>query len=399
MNVAIFHSILGEGFKDAVVLSLSTILGNTLVQMMINLQTRHPGNAKKSVIYWDMIAIMLPAELGGSNLGVLLSDIIPSTILYIGAIIVLMIGGIFSAKKGLHLHELETERNNKKSKTIEDGGTTNPMSNSTSEAASPRSILSPLSVEELSEDLQPQPSTCSSKSGSMRFSAEALPNQTLAQASPLPPLELPTTILGVITCVWMLYLVLYIVMGLVPGCSLGWGLVLMFIYLILIVEVPWAFQFLMAQQSKAPDAITPGEVSWNSSTFSIPVVTFCIGLLTALLGFGGGELIGPYLLHLHIQPLVSTSTSGMISFLNTGLSLFHYGILGKVKYDQSAGVFAIGLFGGLCGRLFSLWFVAKYDRASLLVGALVAVLGISWIVYIVYIATDKVSFDVDQLCS
>lgn len=390
LNVAIFHSVLGEGFKDAVVLSLATILGNTLVQLFINLQTRHPGDAKKTVIYWDMIAVMLPAELGGSNLGVILSDIVPSTILYIGAIMVLMIGGSFSAKKAHHLYELETERNNKNAKTSEDGGpTTNPMAIPSLDLAPRRSFLSPLSVEEIGDE-EEQPPISKSSIGSI---ADVPTN-----ANDLPPLQLPWTIMSVIACVWLSYLVLYIVMSLVPGCSLGWGLVLVFIYLIIIVEVPWAFNFLMKQQNTAPDSITPGDVSWNSSTFSIPVVTFSIGLLTALLGFGGGELIGPYLLHLHIQPLVSTSTSGMISFLNTALSLIHYGILGKVKYDQSAGVFAVGLVAGLCGRLFSLWFVAKFDRASILVCALVAVLGLSWVVYILYIAMDKVSFEIDQLC-
>lgn len=398
LNVAIFHSILGEGFKDAVILSLATVLGNTLVQLFINIQTRHPTDAKKSVIYWDMLAIMLPAELGGSNLGVILSDIIPSTLLYMCAIVVLMIGGAFSAARAKHLYDVETERNAKKAKTIEGSlETTNPMASNSLELIIPKGAVSAVSVDQVAEDVEKQP--ISDDVGTEVPAPEAdLPDQSSAQASSLPPLELPRTIIGVITGVWLLYLVLYIVLSEVPGCSLGWGLVMVFIYLILIIELPWAFQYLIKQQSQAPDVITSGDVVWDSSTFSIPVVTFTIGLLTALLGFGGGELIGPYLLHLQLQPLVSTSTTGMIGFLNTGLSLVHYAILGHVKISAAFGVFAVGLVGGLCGRLFSLWFVAKYDRASVLVCALVAILGLSWVVYILYIATGKVSFEGKQLC-
>lgn len=400
MNVAIFHSVLGEGFKDAVILSLATVLGNTLVQLLINIQTRHPADAKKSVIYWDMIAIMLPAELGGSNLGVILSNIIPSTLLYMCAIVVLMIGGAFSAARAKHLCEVETERNSKKVKIV-DGSceTINPMASNSLELSMPRRALTPVSEEQVTEHLEKQGSNTADDAGTkVQDSTTVSSDQISTQESSLPPLELPRTIIGVITAVWLLYMVLYIVLSEVPGCSLGWGLVMVFIYLILIVELPWAFQYLMAQQSTAPDAITPGDVIWNSSTFSIPLITFTIGLLTAMLGFGGGELIGPYLLHLQLQPLVSTSTTGMIGFLNTGLSLVHYAILGHVRFSVAFGVFAVGLVGGLCGRLFSLWFVAKYDRASVLVCALVAVLGLSWVVYILYIATGKVSFEGKQLC-
>jgi len=379
LNVAIIHSILQHSFKESVVLSLATILGNTLMQLAINIRARHPNNLKRSVIYWDMIAIMLPAELGGSNLGTIFADAMPSTLLYIGAIIVLMLGGGFSLKKGLHVREIENERRKQGSKSIDLTATANPIVTTTGD----------------------------STVGSVMFAPSleaALVDQTIITTiepnvlSVLPPLELPWVVIGIVVAVWLCYLVLYIVMSLVPGCSMDWGLVMVFIYLILLVVVPGTFYYLMQQQSQYPKNIVLGDVHWTSSTFAVPVVTFSIGVLTAMLGFGGGELIGPYLLHLHIPPLVSTSTSGMISFLNTGLSLIHYGILGKVKFAESAVLFVIGMAAGLCGRLFSLAFVAKYDRASVLILTLVAVLGLSWIVYILYIATNPVSFAFEEVC-
>ena len=383
LNVAIIHSILDHSFKEAVVLSLATILGNTLMQLAINVRARHPNKAKRSVIYWDMIAIMLPAELGGSNLGTVFADAMPPTLLYIGAILVLMLGGVFSLKKGLHLRELENDRRERKSKSIDNTATTNPITTITSTSFDP--LLSDGSAFELPEPL-------------LEAGLVDLSGANLNGSNPLPPMELPWTVICIVVAVWLCYLVLYIVMSLVPGCSMSWGLVMVFIYLILLVVVPGTFYFLMQQQSQYPKNIVLGDVHWTSSTFAVPMVTFSIGVLTAMLGFGGGELIGPYLLHLRIPPLVSTSTSGMISFLNTGLSLIHYGILGKVKFAESAVLFVIGMAAGLCGRLFSLAFVAKYDRASVLILTLVAVLGLSWIVYILYIATDTVSFAFEEVC-
>jgi hypothetical protein len=95
---------------------------------------------------------------------------------------------------------------------------------------------------------------------------------------------------------------------------------------------------------------------------------------------------------------VSTSTSGMISFLNTTLSLIHYAILGKVNYIPSIGIFVIGATAGLCGRLFALFVVKHYDRASFLIGALVCILGLSFVVFILYLATGKIDFSFGELC-
>ena len=242
-------------------LSLAAILGNTLLQLMINIRTRHPNCPKRSVIYWEMIAIMLPAELGGSNLGVVLSKVVPSTILYIGAIIVLMLGGTFSLKKGLHLYELENQRHIGP-KTVEnsESATANPIvssASSTSDASgSPKRVISPLSIEEGSAVAEPRKSDVSRTSltsitgaGVVDPSEEAAVNQS---STDVPLLELPWFIIRVVCAVWLCYLVLYIVMSLVPGCSTGWGLVLVFIYLVLLFEVPWAFRYLMQEQAAHP---------------------------------------------------------------------------------------------------------------------------------------------------
>lgn len=396
LNVAIIHSVQGYDIKSSVVLSLSAIMGNTLLQMLINSRTRHPTKKERSAIYWDVIAVMLPAELAGSNLGVILSDIMPSTILYIGAIIVLMIGGMFSTKKAMHLYELENERMLKKGKqSATNGSVENPISAGNTTAAAVIEDGQP--KEWFGESLSIDHSHFQ-RSLSGAGSVDITEDSIVDISAPLPPLELPWSVIGVVAAVWLLYLVLYVVMTQVPGCSSSWGATLSFIYIILIIVAPLLFRFLEQQQAEYPETIVAGDIHWGPSAYVIPVVTFSIGLLTALLGFGGGELIGPYLLHLQIQPLVSTATSGMISFLNTTLSLIHYAILGKVHFGRSAILFCLGMVAGFCGRMCSLFVVAKFDRASILVFALVLVLGFSWVIYILYIATGKVSFELGQLC-
>jgi uncharacterized membrane protein YfcA len=407
LNVAIFHSVIGYSFKVAVVFSLAAIMGNTLVQLMINIQTRHPKCATRSVIYWDAILVMLPAELGGSNLGVLLSDIMPPTILYIGAILVLLTGAGFSAKKGHHLYELENERRREKAQkgSSFDTEVANPVTVHSATTPAPVSVDQRLPSNSFSSFDSMTQLQIGGHEGRASLSGagkvDARDDSISDGINPLlslPRLQMPWSIIYMLTAVWLCFLILFVVSSLVPGCSLGWGMVLLFIYLIVLVEAPGSVAFLIRDQNMHPEQLMEGDLRWSKGSISLPCVTFGIGLLTALLGFGGGELIGPYLLHLKIQPLVSTSTSGMISFLNTTLSLIHYAILGKVNYIPSIGIFVIGATAGLCGRLFALFVVKHYDRASFLIGALVCILGLSFVVFILYLATGKIDFSFGELC-
>lgn len=401
LNVAIIHGVQGYDIKSAAVLSLSAILGNTLVQLLINIRTRHPNCVSRMAVYWDMVVVMLPAQLAGANLGVIFADMVPTTVSYIAAILVLLIGGYFTVLKAFHLREMEDERAAK-------GNAQGSLASATS---NPMSAVETNSVAEETGVAMRDSDDLHGKKGNHRMSIDELASgmslsfderdKSLEAISKTlqAPLVIPYRIIAVLAAVWLSYMVIYIVMESVPGCSASWGVTFAFIYIILAVVAPSVFKYLNSVQAANPESILPGDITWGPSAYVIPMVTFSIGVLTAILGFGGGELIGPYLLQLHVQPIVSTATSGMMSFLNTGLSLVHYGILGKVDYGPSGILVAIGAVAGLCGRLFSLFVVAKFDRASMLVFALVMVLFLSWIMYIVYLATEKADFTTDGFCS
>lgn len=108
LNVPILINLFGFSYTTATILSLCTLMGNYLFQFLINLDKRHPFSPNKPLIYWDIIMILLPAEMGGANIGVILSAIMPDTILYILAVVVLIIAGALTLNKGLHLYESET---------------------------------------------------------------------------------------------------------------------------------------------------------------------------------------------------------------------------------------------------------------------------------------------------
>lgn len=85
LNVPILLSVVGCSYKEAVVLSLCAVAGNTLSQVIVNLKKSHPLDKTRPIIYFDAGLILIPAQLGGNNIGVILAAILPTTALIVSS--------------------------------------------------------------------------------------------------------------------------------------------------------------------------------------------------------------------------------------------------------------------------------------------------------------------------
>ncbi|RYY86725.1 hypothetical protein EON63_05305, partial [archaeon] len=56
-------------YHTATILSLCAVLGNHTAQSSINLPRTHPHCDKRPLISWDLVMVLLPTLMGGSNLG------------------------------------------------------------------------------------------------------------------------------------------------------------------------------------------------------------------------------------------------------------------------------------------------------------------------------------------
>ena len=99
-----------------------------------------------------------------------------------------------------------------------------------------------------------------------------------------------------------------------------------------------------------------------------------VGVLSSLLGLGGGELMGPLLLAIGMLPRTTSATTATTSMLSTLSNEVHYAIEGVLTPEYSALVFCLGLVGGLVGRRSALYISAHFGRPSVIVFALGLVL-------------------------
>ena len=147
-------------------------------------------------------------------------------------------------------------------------------------------------------------------------------------------------------------------------------------------------------------SVLEGDILWNQMSFFPFVAAFCIGTISVLLGIGGGELMGPLLLTMNVTPDVVAATLPLMSFLTQSSSLVHYMTLGDVPYTYASIMWAIGLLGGLTGRSMAVWLYKIFKRASGLVMLLIVVLTLSLGMYIYYFVEDwsDIDFNFTSYC-
>jgi uncharacterized membrane protein YfcA len=366
LNVPILYTIIGFDFDTAVILSLCALMGNYLLQVLINLDKRHPSDPSAPLIYWDAVLVMLPAELGGANLGVILAKAMPKTIIYVLAMTVLVIAVFFTTKKGLKLHhyesisiqeELEADEKGDYDEQLSENGssystldskvmksssnnTTTPLLSDSMKLADLHSDASselnwPTMVRKANHARKQPKITIASiipsylccyyrcctggaavpkktpgtalrthSMGDSEPSEYAFTDTTDAIEEDLPPVILPWTIIFVIIAVFVLYLVCYVVQKQYNQCSLGNYICLAIIYILLLIQVLWGLRYLIQRADTkriGPSTQLQGEIHWGTQSLIVPLVSFAIGITSALLGIGGGERMGPMLLLLRVR--------------------------------------------------------------------------------------------------
>jgi uncharacterized membrane protein YfcA len=398
LNVGIFLVIWQEAYHAASVLSVATLMGNYLCQVLINVRKRHPVDKSRPLIYYEAAMALLPAELAGACVGVILEDIIPDTLLVLLAMVVLVYAISITYKKGLKMWHDETAEFDRQRMAAFDNR---------DEAGDGMKENDPLIASYQSGSIDvgvPVPTTQEQEDDYISISSEEMMkrkgiigrDESLTKDN--PPLVYPIIAMQIVFGSWLLYAVLYVTMGLMTSCSWEYFLVLSSIYPVLFVGTLYGLVHLVKQQKEYPENVISGDIKWAELGILPPILSFFIGILSSLLGIGGGELMGPLLLQLGVLPMVSSGTTSFMSFLNTSSSLVHYITLGDVPFATASWVFLIGAAGGTTGRSTAVYISELYNRQSILIFTLIGLLVASFCVYVYYLAVDDFDFDWGAYC-
>ena len=87
-----------------------------------------------------------------------------------------------------------------------------------------------------------------------------------------------------------------------------------------------------------------GDIKWTTKYVTlIPLIFFTAGLVAGLLGIGGGLVVGPLLLEMGVNPLVSVATSSFTVLLTGSSTAIQFLIMGVVSWDYFIWYFVAGI--------------------------------------------------------
>lgn len=430
LNVPILLVILGFKYKQATVLSLCTVLGNYLSQIFVNWDRSHPLLPSRPLIYFEIIIVLVPAQLGGNNIGVIVAEIFPDSLLLLVAMIVVIYAQIKTTRKAIKLYKKESlalagavDGSMKRPLLLAAGGPglliddgiveddeeiDNPLlitvgngSNHSCSALTTGEYEEPLRLDKyLTRTNLPTASAASPRPGMTGSSGIRLFDYSRDSFSSLAQtIVRDYYIIAGLVAVWVAYAGCYVTMQVVAKlCSVEFYVLLSGSFIPLLIAVYVGLNYIRANQIEDPHLVLEGDVDFSKLSFLPPILAFIIGILCSLLGIGGGELMGPLLLSMGVLPLVSSATTSFMSFMSSSSNILHYAIQGKIDYKWAVLCFAIGLLGGVSGRSFALYLVAKYKRASITAIALSAILAVSILLLVYDIASTKFEVELHDFC-
>merc|ERR1719356_1242643 len=108
-----------------------------------------------------------------------------------------------------------------------------------------------------------------------------------------------------------------------------------------------------------------------------PLIASIAGVLGGLLGIGGGMIVSPLLIALGVIPTVAAATSAMAVLITSSSAMLQFLLIGYLRWDYTIFFMSIGVIGTFIGQTAVNFAVRKYGRTSVVVFAVVAIMGLA----------------------
>ena len=132
----------------------------------------------------------------------------------------------------------------------------------------------------------------------------------------------------------------------------------------------------------------------------VPLIALVVGVVSGLLGLGGGELLAPVLLQLGMLPQVASATSGFMILFTSSSNVVHY--LADGSLDAHLGyvlwALALGFCAALLGRGAAIMLVQKLSHPSLIAFLIGGTLMVALFLLLLQMATEAPDFALKSMC-
>lgn len=364
--------------REAIPLSKVTIFAGSLTTCAFIIFKRHHTDKGKLLINYPLATVMVPAVLGGTQMGVLSTQILPQLMIAI-VFTLLIIVSIFKMWK-----RLQKER--KKEKALrEEEKKQNPLDK----------------PQEVTNSLVPsiQSSTVGQSVTSQQTSMED---------------QIRTPLKDLLLEQWKNYLYLFLGLAFLIGSTLvrgghgqnsllGWKVCSVQSWLVLsVAQVAFFGVSVLAVKINSKEIITYhpsvekmiAQASKPISPIKLSIASYFSGFLAGNLGIGGGLVLYPLLLGNGFDARTSTAVSNLSVLFSSTSTTFQFVIAGAISFRLAWVLMVFSLVGAILGQLFLTHLVKKYRRPSIIIWTILIVMVISGLAFPAQIALSmKITWD------
>lgn len=141
------------------------------------------------------------------------------------------------------------------------------------------------------------------------------------------------------------------------------------------------------------------DIIWKGSLlYLFPLYAFFAGLIAGIVGIGGGLIIGPLLIGLGVNPIISTVTSNFLVLFTSSSTSIQFTLMGMMNINYGGICTFFSIVGSFIGTVTVHYILLITKRESILVILLALVLMMSTIMlpgYSLYESISKLSHGID----
>jgi len=332
---------------SAIPLSKATILGGAIANNLINIQRRHPF-ANRPLVDYDSLQILVPSLLIGTILGVFLNAVSPAWLVTFGLVVSLGYSFSIAAKKAWAMYVEEVVKALPEKEPLLGERKEQPAQH--------------YSFDE--DKLEPKLREIIKAESRHDFRA-----------------------IGMILVSWILVAVCSLIKGgsgpnqFVACGSWSFWLVALLPFPIVMV-LSWQIGTSLNEKYDSKKAcgyrFAEGDAVWDEQHVRIfPLVSIIVGILAGALGIAAGTLLGPLLLQVGLNPVVSVATTGLMVLFTSSSTTMQYLFLGRLKLDYAIFFTLVGTVAAAIGNTVIHYVSRKYRKTWFVVAILAITIGLS----------------------
>jgi uncharacterized membrane protein YfcA len=370
---------------EAIPLSSTLVLGLGLSNVVMLARQRHPYRDRPLIDVW-LGAIFVPFLLIGTVVGILINNTVPSWFVLLVLFILMVVAITRSGVLARRLWLKETER----AKRVEtELAAVESAAGGTLERAGSKRKQRIALEQERSESERAAVSGLEASPSVQRLNAMAL-DYLMVKESRVKigaVVVIATSLVIVAISSWLKGTNRDTsVLGTAPCSPVYWAV--QFAPLIVLVAIWFVIARKLVHEQSMKETVptysaVEGDIAWRwPIAFGVAAASFFVGFITALVGVGGGVVLGPLFIELGVLPEVAAAVSSVISMCGGLSSVIQFAANDRIELGYGLLFLGVGIVGSLVGTNVTRRLVDRLDKSAVIVVVLVVMLAVSLVLVI-----------------